>query len=93
METYVVKEMMESDSTLKYPMEQRSSWLLSSNPECFQGVVAFVIISLVEERDSFLKAPVLILLVFFIFSGVVFVVSYDGSSAETDAYGTELSNS
>lgn len=78
---YVVKEMVESDGTLKNPMEQRSSWLLSSNPECFQRVMAFVIISLVEERDSFLKVPVLFIIAFF----EVVVVSYDGSSTETDA--------
>jgi hypothetical protein len=63
-QTNLVEEVMESNSTLKNPMEKSPSGLFCSNPQSFKNIMALVVFPLVEKGSCFFKATILLTIIF-----------------------------
>jgi len=63
----LVEEVVETDCTLQYSMKECAGGLFCIVPKGFKIVMAFVVLSSIEESHSFIKGVVLIIIFIFFF--------------------------
>lgn len=69
----LVEEVVEIQCTLQYSMNECSGGLFSIEPKCFKIVMAFVVLSSVEESHCFIKVLVftfIVIVVIFFFNEI-----------------------
>ena len=66
----LVEEVVETHGTLQYSMNESSGGLFSIEPKGFKIVMAFVVLSSIEESHCFIKVVVFIIIFFFFFNEI-----------------------